>query len=48
LLIQAWIDFYNGISNKPVEVLKNIMVIDVIFSPPIIVQEILRGIRERD
>jgi predicted nucleic acid-binding protein len=43
----VWIDFYNGISNKPVEVLKNIMLTDVIVIPPIIVQEILQGIREK-
>ncbi len=43
----VWIDFYNGISNKPVEVLKSIMLTDVIIIPPIIVQEILQGIREK-
>ena len=43
----VWIDFYNGISNKPVEVLKNIMLTDVIIIPTIIVQEILQGIREK-
>ena len=43
----VWIDFYNGISIKSVEVLKNIMLTDVIFIPPIIVQEILQGIREK-
>ena len=43
----VWIDFYNGISNKPVEVLKNIMLTDIIVIPPIIVQEILQGIKEK-
>jgi predicted nucleic acid-binding protein len=43
----VWIDFYKGISNKPVDVLKNIMLTDVIIIPPIIVQEILQGIREK-
>ena len=43
----VWIDFFNGISNKSVEVLKNIMLADVIVIPPIIVQEILQGIKEK-
>ena len=43
----VWIDFYNGISNKPVDVLKNIMLTDVIIIPPTIVQEILQGIKEK-
>lgn len=43
----VWIDFYNGVSNKPVEVLKSIMLTDVVVIPPIIVQEILQGIREK-
>ncbi len=42
----VWIDFYNGISNKQVEVLKSIMLTDIIVIPPIIVQEILQGIKE--
>lgn len=41
----VWIDFYNGISNKPVEMLKSIMLKDIIVIPPIIVQEILQGIK---
>jgi len=43
----VWIDFYNGVFNQPVEILKNIMLTDVIVIPPIIVQEILQGIREK-
>lgn len=43
----VWIDFYNGVSNKPVEVLKSIMLTDVVVIPPIILQEILQGIREK-
>lgn len=42
----VWIDFYNGITNKPVDILKNIMLTGIIVIPPIIVQEILQGIRE--
>ncbi len=41
----VWINFYNGISNNTVETLKAIMVNDVIVVPPIIVQEILQGIK---
>ena len=43
----VWIDFYNGISNKPVEVLKSVMLTDLIIIPPVILQEILQGIREK-
>jgi predicted nucleic acid-binding protein len=43
----VWIDFYNGISNSMVEALKIIMINDVIVVPPIIVQEILQGIRKK-
>jgi predicted nucleic acid-binding protein len=43
----VWIDFYNGVFNQPVEILKNIMLTDVIVIPPIIVQKILQGIREK-
>jgi predicted nucleic acid-binding protein len=42
----VWIDFYNGITNKPVDILKSIMLTDNIVVPPIIVQEILQGIKE--
>lgn len=42
----VWIDFYNGISNKPVEMLKSIMLTDTIVIPPVIIQEILQGIKE--
>lgn len=43
----VWIDFYNGIPNTSVEILKNIMLTDVIVIPPIIVQEILQGIKQK-
>jgi predicted nucleic acid-binding protein len=42
----VWIDFYNGISNRSVEMLKSIMLTDIIVIPPIIIQEILQGIKE--
>ena len=42
----VWIDFYNGITNKPVDILKSIMLTDNIVIPPIIVQEILQGVKE--
>ncbi|MDQ2721014.1 MAG: PIN domain-containing protein [Bacteroidota bacterium] len=42
-----WIDFYNGISNEGVEILKSIMLSDDIVIPAIIVQEILQGIKEK-
>ncbi|MEO9004191.1 MAG: PIN domain-containing protein [Ginsengibacter sp.] len=41
----VWVDFYNGIANEAVDILKSIMLTDIIVIPPIIVQEILQGIK---
>ena len=43
----VWIDFYNGVDNSPVNILKNIILSDVVVILPIVIQEILQGIKNK-